>query len=372
MMLGPGPPKDRKDKHDRQLEHIDGGKRAAREEKSRKRGASATRKDAAGNGSSRGSGVSRGSEGTTLVSTAAEVEQVNAGTRNCSSGDKDKNTDNKNSSPWPKRKRYHRPDELLWGITSHKTTLHPSSPTSSNNPDSKGDSTTLLQPTPSRTSDASYMIGRNPAVNDMHPPIVSTRPASKAETRWMLQPPPPAKVMEGKLRETDVDVLAEEQLQMSQQINRSRSVSGASKSARSRGQSAITPLRAALPAREAEHEDDDGDSGFESLDTGTPAQAGPSIAVYFSPSSPAQNPNGNIEIVRASSSRSTVRDKTRKRPPLSTIPSETKGLHPGDADREQMENFKFSHEHEQDWKSGWESPLANGERDVRMRWSMDI
>ncbi len=56
-----------------------------------------------------------------------------------------------------------------------------------------------------------YYLARNPAVNDLHPPVVSTQPAHKSETRWMLQPPPSAKIMEGKVR-----------------ANRSRSGSGGS------------------------------------------------------------------------------------------------------------------------------------------------
>ena len=57
----------------------------------------------------------------------------------------------------------------------------------------------------------SYYLGKNPPVNDLHPPVVSTQPASRDETRWMLQPPPSAKVMEGKER-----------------VNRSRADSGGS------------------------------------------------------------------------------------------------------------------------------------------------
>jgi len=45
-----------------------------------------------------------------------------------------------------------------------------------------------------------YYVGRNPPVNDLHPPVVTTTPTGPAETSWMLQPPPSAKVMEGKER----------------------------------------------------------------------------------------------------------------------------------------------------------------------------
>ncbi|MCJ1407043.1 hypothetical protein MMC19_001113 [Ptychographa xylographoides] len=84
------------------------------------------------------------------------------------------------------RRRYQRPDELLWGFD--------------------------VGMEESRMSGGeTYYLSRNPAVNDLHPPVVSSHPTRKSETRWMLQPPPSAKVMEGKER-----------------ANRSRSVSGAS------------------------------------------------------------------------------------------------------------------------------------------------
>lgn len=51
-----------------------------------------------------------------------------------------------------------------------------------------------------RNKARNYYLGRNPPVNDLHPPVVTTTPASRAETSWMLQPPPSAKVMEGKER----------------------------------------------------------------------------------------------------------------------------------------------------------------------------
>lgn len=42
-----------------------------------------------------------------------------------------------------------------------------------------------------------YSMGRNPEVNDLHPPI-ACGPRTREETRWMVQPPPSAKVMEGR------------------------------------------------------------------------------------------------------------------------------------------------------------------------------
>ena len=75
------------------------------------------------------------------------------------------------------RRRYQREDELLWGL----------------------DGADIDSPPGTRSHNGStYYVARNPAVNDLHPPVVSTQPTHRSETRWMLQPPPSAKVMEGK------------------------------------------------------------------------------------------------------------------------------------------------------------------------------
>ena len=99
---------------------------------------------------------------------------------------------------WNKR-RYQREDEVLWGMEEDK--LMGMSPISR-----------------SGSGSASYYQARNPAVNDLHPPVVSTQPTHRNETQWMLQPPPRAQIMEGKERANTP--------------NRSRSGSGASKDSR--------------------------------------------------------------------------------------------------------------------------------------------
>lgn len=43
-----------------------------------------------------------------------------------------------------------------------------------------------------------YYVGRNPPVNDLHPPIVTTTPYDTESMKWMLQPPPAASIMNGK------------------------------------------------------------------------------------------------------------------------------------------------------------------------------
>lgn len=84
---------------------------------------------------------------------------------------------------WNKR-RYQREDELLWGFEQQKAGL------------------TGMPPMSSSASGSTYQYyARNPAINDLSPPIVSTHPTNKVESQWMLQPPPKAKVMDGKERQ---------------------------------------------------------------------------------------------------------------------------------------------------------------------------
>ena len=83
------------------------------------------------------------------------------------------------------RRRYQREDEMLWGV-------HVDGGSGKETPKAGRSRAGTA------SSAGSYKYGRNPAVNDLHPPIVSTRPANKSEMRWMLQPPPPARIMEGK------------------------------------------------------------------------------------------------------------------------------------------------------------------------------
>ncbi|KAL8837197.1 MAG: hypothetical protein Q9176_005828 [Flavoplaca citrina] len=96
---------------------------------------------------------------------------------------------------WNKR-RYQREDEILWGF------------------DDVGEDRT--------GGSKNYTNVRNPAVNDLHPPVVSTISTNRSETRWMLQPPPSAKIMEGKV-----------------QASRSRSASGGSNGSSKRGEAGL-------------------------------------------------------------------------------------------------------------------------------------
>ncbi|KLJ11219.1 hypothetical protein EMPG_13492 [Blastomyces silverae] len=96
------------------------------------------------------------------------------------------------------RIRYQREDEELWGGGGGGG----SASGSGTGEEVKGSSIGLSGRGRADTgSSAKYYVARNPAINDLHPPVVCG-PVSRAETRWMLQPPPSAKVMEGKVRST--------------------------------------------------------------------------------------------------------------------------------------------------------------------------
>ncbi len=92
-------------------------------------------------------------------------------------------------------RRYQRVDEELWGYDANEY-----SEIGETDGYRRGSSVGLSGLSRGgTTSHARYYVARNPAVNDLHPPVVSTQPTHKCETRWMLQPPPSAKIMEGKL-----------------------------------------------------------------------------------------------------------------------------------------------------------------------------
>ena len=103
------------------------------------------------------------------------------------------------------RRRYQRADEMLWGQEDPTVSSYLSFGS-------------LAASKPTVNSEGTFYGSRNPAVNDLHPPVVSTKPTHPSQTRWMLQPPPPAKVMAGKER-----------------ASRSRSTSAASYGSTSRG-----------------------------------------------------------------------------------------------------------------------------------------
>lgn len=93
------------------------------------------------------------------------------------------------------RTRYEREEEALWGQAAKGSSVGISRGDGGGLPgDQKNDfelSDIVSAGAPSRRT-------RNPAINELHPPVVCT-PRSRDETRWMLQPLPSAKVMAGKI-----------------------------------------------------------------------------------------------------------------------------------------------------------------------------
>ncbi|WPG99683.1 Hypothetical protein R9X50_00250200 [Acrodontium crateriforme] len=104
-------------------------------------------------------------------------------------------SDGRHDSKWNFRP-YQRDDEELWGSSHTEPALR-----------SHLDGSTaidgLARPARVRTADSTksstYRSFRNPAVNDLHPAIV-TRVESRDDVAWMMQPPPVAEVMSGKER----------------------------------------------------------------------------------------------------------------------------------------------------------------------------
>lgn len=289
-------------------------------------------------------------------------------------------------------RRYQRPDELLWGLNlglpGH----------------GKG-----VKSTTSMDSET-YFPARNPAVNDLHPPVVSTHPAKSEELRWMLQPPPPAKIMEGKERD-----------------NRSRSGSNGSRGSRAshgrkrgEGNALAQPIPALprLPGLHDPAESQDCSLSKQNTPCTPPGRRdGQERGSISSPSSLAsprrkQPPPPIIvsedgpmsgmsrDIIRASSSRSTAGEprSRRSRPALTTIQSsshnaptlhnlehstKSRNLHPADGSRPrpmsevnpiEMEGFLPVMGSKFPGQETFRFPPEKREepRDVSMRWSMDI
>lgn len=109
--------------------------------------------------------------GTSSADTVVEEEEIR---------DHEAEVERQSGDGW-NRRRYQREDEILWGVDGDELSGMISRGTSGS---------------------GSYYIARNPAVNDLHPPVVSTQPTHRSETKWMLQPPPSARIMEGKIKAT--------------------------------------------------------------------------------------------------------------------------------------------------------------------------
>ena len=92
-------------------------------------------------------------------------------------------------------KRYDREDEQLWGLGDKMTKIW------DRMAGTHEEVITGRKRAYTNESDQQdYMRGRNAAVNDLHPAVVSQLPATREEAAWMLLPPPSAAVMNGKQR----------------------------------------------------------------------------------------------------------------------------------------------------------------------------
>lgn len=96
-------------------------------------------------------------------------------------------------------KRYDREDEFLGGFSNTMTRMWDKMAASvghSSDDPAAGHYMKRIKTDESEKYD--YTRGHVPAVNDLHPPVVSQLPARPEEVAWMMLPPPSAAVMEGK------------------------------------------------------------------------------------------------------------------------------------------------------------------------------
>lgn len=191
MQLGPGPPSKRRNRQGVGDGH---GRERGREskEKARKKSGSTemmqtTNTVAAGTRNGVGTSSDSNNKNTTLnINSTMHGDNSTAATlANAIEIPQDPS-----DADW-NRRRYQREDEVLWGLDGDD--YHPPKTKASGVPLSRNSSS-------GHRRQQNYSYARNPAVNDLHPPVVSTVPKSRLEGQWMLQPPPRAKVMAGKER----------------------------------------------------------------------------------------------------------------------------------------------------------------------------
>lgn len=215
----------------------------------------------------------------------------------------------RNSGEVWNKNRYQREDEILWGLEEQDTK-----------------SSIGMAPVSRTGSGSKYQYyARNPAINDLHPPVVSTRPRDKTETLWMIQPPPRAKLMAGKERGNTPP-------------NRSRSGSGGTNASKgSIGRVSDTNLGRQVTQRLVESRFKRGEQPLP-----VPASAamsrGPSTQSTRSAAAPGQPHDRDTGLLPLRSSQSVNRQETPpppislpadtslpslppSRPPLSTVPS---------------------------------------------------
>ncbi|KAK5054463.1 hypothetical protein LTR84_001354 [Exophiala bonariae] len=102
-------------------------------------------------------------------------------------------------------KRYDREDEVLWGFGERMTrmwnrALRPESGDDQENEASEDSPRRRKRALTNESDRYDYHRARNPALNELHPPVVSQLPATRDQAAWMMLPPPSAAVMAGKKR----------------------------------------------------------------------------------------------------------------------------------------------------------------------------
>ncbi|ETN42862.1 uncharacterized protein HMPREF1541_02020 [Cyphellophora europaea CBS 101466] len=97
-------------------------------------------------------------------------------------------------------KRYDREDEFLGAFSNTMTRMWDKMAASvgHNSDDPAATGLALKRAKTDETDQIDYSRGHVPAVNDLHPPVVSRLPVRREEVAWMILPPPSAAVMEGK------------------------------------------------------------------------------------------------------------------------------------------------------------------------------
>lgn len=99
--------------------------------------------------------------------------------------------------------RYERDDEILSNLNDKVRSMWGSVKGQSN---AVGDENELkLQRVESENRMKKWQRGTHPAINDLHPPVVSQLPYTSEEAKWMLLPPPSADVMMGRSRPDPFD-----------------------------------------------------------------------------------------------------------------------------------------------------------------------
>ena len=102
-------------------------------------------------------------------------------------------------------KRYDREDEVLWGFGERMTRMwnravRPESGDDQENEGPDGSPRRRKRALTNESDRYDYHRARNPALNELHPPVVSQLPATRDQAAWMMLPPPSAAVMAGKKR----------------------------------------------------------------------------------------------------------------------------------------------------------------------------